>query len=184
MPRLGWVHPLAGCCSWTGSNSRNAFLNSPWVKAVIPIRIGKERAALNWLQQAHVEGADGLDDMYVASPDDPPELVSSAGHQVTVRDALDMLIERIQSFDDQARRAVAADPADPGSEDSHYAGSLPTEAVFEHGFYPLAGGVRFDTGPDAPIVFSQWMEIMPTDQVAALQVEYDPKTLQVKEPPA
>ncbi len=29
---------------------RNAFLNAPWVKAVIPIRPGQERAAMNWLQ--------------------------------------------------------------------------------------------------------------------------------------
>jgi hypothetical protein len=29
-------------------------------------------------------------------------------------------------------------------------------------------------------MFSQWMEILPTDQIAALEVEYDPKTLQVK----
>src|SRR5262249_44926747 len=52
---LGWILQL------DGDNFRNAFLNSPWVKAVIPIRPGKESAALNWLQLAHVEGTDGLD---------------------------------------------------------------------------------------------------------------------------
>src|SRR4029079_365073 len=41
---LGWLLQL------DGDNLRNAMLNAPWVKAVIPIRIGKERAALNWLQ--------------------------------------------------------------------------------------------------------------------------------------
>ena len=39
---------------------RNAFLNAPWVKAVIPIRPGKEEAAINWLKG--VEGMNGITD--------------------------------------------------------------------------------------------------------------------------
>jgi hypothetical protein len=31
--------------SLDGDSLRNAFLNTPWVKAVIPIRTGQERAA-------------------------------------------------------------------------------------------------------------------------------------------
>jgi len=42
---------------------------------------------------------------------------------------------------------------------------LPTEKVFEHGFDPLAGGVAL--GAEAFEVFSQWTEVLPTDQVAA-----------------
>src|SRR5205814_7463371 len=49
---LGWLLQL------DGDDMRNAFLNAPWVKAVMPIRPGKERAALNWLQ--HVEGTNGI----------------------------------------------------------------------------------------------------------------------------
>ena len=41
---LGWLLQL------DGDNMRNAFLNAPWVKAVIPIRPGKEEAAINWLK--------------------------------------------------------------------------------------------------------------------------------------
>jgi hypothetical protein len=175
---LGWLLEL------DGDNLRNAFLNSPWVKAVIPIRIGKEFAALNWLQQAHVEGSDGLDAAYVAAPGDPPELQSSFGHPVTIRSALDFLIEEIQEFDRKSRTAIIGNPADPEDASNHFAGSLPTEAVFEHGFYPLKGGVHFDGDGTEQAIFSQWMEILPTDQVAALAVEYDPKTLQVKDPPA
>src|ERR1700742_4545768 len=55
---LGWLLQL------DGDNLRNSFLNAPWVKAVIPVRPGKERAAMNWLQRLHVEGTDGLDDQY------------------------------------------------------------------------------------------------------------------------
>ena len=170
---LGWLLQL------DGDNLRNALLNSPWVKAVIPIRIGKETEALNWLEQAHVEGADGLDAKYVAAPDDPPELQGT-----TIRGALDFLIAKIQGFDQRSRTPIIGNPADPEDASNHFAGSLPTEAVFEHGFYPLKGGVHFEGDATEQAIFSQWMEILPTDQVAALAVEYDPKTLQVKDPPA
>ena len=173
---LGWLLQL------DGDNLRNAMLNSPWVKAVIPIRTGKEEAAINWLQQAHVEGSDGLDAQYVATPADPPELKSTPGHVVTIRKALEFLIGKIQEYNQNAGTPIVPNPADPEDPSNHFAGSLPTEAVFEHGFYPLQGGVRFDQEGTEQAVFSQWMEILPTDQVAALQVKYDPKTLQIVEP--
>ncbi len=55
---LGWLLQL------DGDKQRNAFINAPWVKAVIPIRSGKELAALNWLTQNMVEGSEGLDGLY------------------------------------------------------------------------------------------------------------------------
>jgi hypothetical protein len=164
---LGWLLQL------DGDNLRNTFLNSPWVKAVIPIRIGKEREALNWLEQAHVEGSDGLDAVYV------PPGGASPGDPATVREALDLLIEKIKEFDSNSRTPIEGDPADPESANSHFAGSLPAEAVFENGFYPLKGGVRFDGEATDQAIISQWMEILPTDQVAALAVKYDSKTLQI-----
>jgi hypothetical protein len=175
---LGWLLQL------DGDNLRNAMLNSPWVKAVIPIRLGKEQQAINWLQQAHVEGSDGLDAKYVAAPDDPPELQPHGGHTPTVREALDFLIGKIQECDAKSRAPIMPNPADPEDPRNHFAGSLPTEAVFEHGFYPLQGGVKFNQDGTEQAIFSQWMEILPTDQVAALAVEYDPKTLQIKDPDA
>ena len=51
---LGWLLQL------DGDNMRNAFLNAPWVKAVMPIRPGKEEAAINWLKG--VEGMNGITD--------------------------------------------------------------------------------------------------------------------------
>lgn len=174
---LGWLLQL------DGDNLRNAFLNAPWVKAVIPIRIGKEREAINWLSKAHVEGDEGLDATYVPSPGDPPGL----GGGMTVRDALTKLGDDIVTFDQNARTAVMPNPADPDDPSNHYAGSLATEAVYESGFYPLKGGIRFNQSGVKQVIFSQWMEILPTDQVAALEVEYDPKTLQVRvipQPPA
>lgn len=55
---LGWLLQL------DGDNFRNAFLNAPWVKAVIPIQVGHEWKALEWLSSSTVEGADGLDALY------------------------------------------------------------------------------------------------------------------------
>lgn len=171
---LGWLLQL------DGDNLRNAMLNAPWVKAVIPIRIGKEREAINWLRQAHVEGNDGLDATYDAAPTDPPELQSTADQTVTVLDALHILSERIAEFDRETRSPVMPNPADAEDPRNHFAGSLPTEAVFESGFYPLQGGVRFNQSGTSPTIFSQWLEILPTDQIAAVEVEYDPVTLQVR----
>jgi hypothetical protein len=47
---------------------------------------------------------------------------------------------------------------------------LASEKVFETGFDPLEGGFR----PAEPYqVFDQWVEVLPTDQVAAIEVTYD-----------
>jgi hypothetical protein len=61
---------------------------------------------------------------------------------------------------------------------------LANERVFERGFDRLKGGFRatpdeesVDAPPDAPFgTFSQWVEILPTDQIVAVPVEYDAKT--------
>lgn len=181
---LGWLLQL------DGDNLRNAFLNAPWVKAVIPIRPGKELAALNWLTQAHVEGSDGLDARYQPSTaqeaddivaflegfDWPPGdrktrydgfAAKIAANPDTVylsiRDALVYLAVRIKLKDEASK--VFANGTD----------YLPTEKVYEHGFDPLSPGFKAET--DAPFeIFDQWVEVLPTDQIAAVEVTYDPKT--------
>ncbi|MBS4023364.1 MAG: hypothetical protein KGZ79_13240 [Dethiobacter sp.] len=72
-----------------GDNLRNALLNSPWVKVVIPIKEGREASALKWLQLAHVEGNDGLDTVCRtpgAEAQDGP---------ITLGRALDLLVQEI-----------------------------------------------------------------------------------------
>jgi len=86
------------------------MLNSPWVKAVIPIRPGKEKAAIAWLRQAHVEGDDGLGAEYAASEDDPPELQSTPGHPVTVQR---QTLAEGQKAERRAFRAVRQDAQVP-----------------------------------------------------------------------
>jgi hypothetical protein len=133
---LGWMIQL------DGDERRNAFLNSPWVKAVIPILPGHEQAAINWLGRDHVEGSDGFKD---------PPLDQSAP---TIKDALLKLAAEIAKAN--------TDPATIGK----------TERVFETGFDPLAGGVQLGKDPYQYEVFDQWIEVMPTDQVVA--IDYTP----------
>ena len=135
---LGWLLQL------DGDAHRNAFLNAPWVKAVLPIRPGREAAAMNWLMQANVEGAEGLDAKY-AGPE--PELAGK-----TLGAAALALAEAVSM------------------QDRTIEGTLASETVFENGFDPLEGGFRATGTPFE--VFDQWIEVLPTDQVVA--VEYLP----------
>jgi hypothetical protein len=56
--------PMGSSLAWAiqldGDTRRNEFINSPWVRACLPIRAGRERDALAWLA-AHVEGERGYD---------------------------------------------------------------------------------------------------------------------------
>ena len=72
---LGWLLQL------DGDNLRNAFLNAPWVKAVIPVRPGQERAAMAWLQNVSVEGSEGLgpDDYYAPTGADATAQLDTSG---------------------------------------------------------------------------------------------------------
>jgi hypothetical protein len=132
---LGWLLQL------DGDTHRNAFLNSPWVKAVLPIRPGRELAALNWLKLAHVEGTEDLDARYggtVAGNPNP-----------TIEDAIEDMAREIQ---------------EQGTEIENV---LKTETVFEKGFDPLEGGFRVTESSFE--LFDQWTEVLPTDQVVAVE---------------
>ncbi len=135
---LGWLLQL------DGDAHRNAFLNSPWVKAILPIRPGREAAAINWLKQAHVEGADDLDAAYGGTE---PELAGK-----TIGEAALALAQHVTA------------------QESILQNTLATETVYENGFDPLEGGFRATGEPFE--VFDQWIEVLPTDQVVA--VEYLP----------
>jgi hypothetical protein len=175
---LGWLLQL------DGDDLRNAFLNAPWVKAVIPIRPGKEEAAINWLKNVGVEGADGLDAAYAAPADelnairakliahDPADPVQ--GHAaVTIEDAIRLLCQEVAEKHRQAN-AVGRYPKDEINDDNRVS-ATPVEKVFEHGFYPLKGGFRAKTEENFEIC-SQWIEVLPTDQVVPIEVKYNPKT--------
>ncbi|ANN76448.1 hypothetical protein [Bordetella flabilis] len=164
---LGWLLQL------DGDDLRNAFLNAPWVKAVIPIRPGKNKAALNWLKQ--VEGMNGIGptDMYAGSE---PDLQGK-----TLLQALEILAQKVSDKQTDSGKVGQYPPQE--TDDDNKVSATPVDKVFEHGFYPLQGGFRATptaTDPQHPDgsfeVFDQWLEIVPTDQIVAVEVQYDPRT--------
>lgn len=133
-----------------GDERRNEFLNAAWVKAVLPIRPGHESEALDWLAQAGVEGEDGLSQPYPFQPGDPATYQGK-----TLGTVLALLAAELERSNTDITNTLA------------------TEKVFETGFDPLEGGFR----PAEPYqIFDQWVEVLPTDQIVAVAVQYDPKT--------
>jgi hypothetical protein len=133
-----------------GDERRNEFLNAAWVKAVLPIRPGHELEALDWLAEANVEGEAGLGLPYPFQQGDPP-----AYQGKTVGEVLKLLATELQAANTNIKNTLA------------------TEKVFETGFDPLEDGFR----PAEPyMIFDQWTEVLPTDQIVAVDVRYNPKT--------
>ena len=171
---LGWLLQL------DGDNMRNAFLNAPWVKAVIPIRPGKEEAAINWLKG--VEGMNGITDDVIYHASNPDEKDIN-GNPLDGQKMIDVLTGLAKKISNKYQEGVetgkypkpdeVSDPALVDEENTVTA--TPIDRVYEHGFFPLEGSFRANVGKNYEI-FDQWIEILPTDQVVPVEVTYDPKT--------
>jgi hypothetical protein len=146
--------PFGSSLGWLiqidGDERRNEFLNAAWVKAVLPIRAGHEIEALQWLGQAKVEGEAGLGQPYPFQPGDPAEYVGKSMSEV-----LELLAAELQAAN------------------TDIANTLAIEKVFENGFDPLGGGFR---RAEPYQIFDEWLEVLPTDQVVAVEVTYDSQT--------
>lgn len=171
---LGWLLQL------DGDSMRNAFLNAPWVKAVIPIRPGQEEAAINWLKG--VEGMNGITDdvLYHAANPNEVDIDGDPTEGQKMIDVLRNLGRKIrQKHQDgivSGKYPDANDVSDPQLvDDQNTVTATPIDRVYEHGFFPLKGGFRANVGPDYEI-FDQWTEVLPTDQIVPVEVKYDPKT--------
>lgn len=171
---LGWLLQL------DGDNMRNAFLNAPWVKAVIPIRPGKEKAAINWLKG--VEGMNGITDdvIYHASHPNEKDVNGNPLEGQKLIDVLMDLAEKVRRKYDEGvetgtypKQDEVSDPA--LVDDENTVTATPIDRVYEHGFFPLEGSFRLNVGKSYEI-FDQWIEILPTDQIVPVEVKYDPKT--------
>lgn len=166
---LGWLLQL------DGDNLRNAFLNAPWVKAVVPIRPGKEREALDWLMQSEIEGKDGLQAVIADGGPHDGE---------TVEQMLTALADEVRQRHLDSREVRSETFHDPITDDDVTVNYLANERVHERGFDRLVGGFKAtpdDEQPDAPFgTIDQWLEILPTDQLVAVAVEYDAKTGRLK----
>jgi hypothetical protein len=168
---LGWLLQL------DGDNMRNAFLNAPWVKAVIPIRPGRELEAINWLKG--VEGMNGITDDVFYHPANPNERDLN-GDLTDGKPMLEVLKNLALTIQRKHEAGMVSDQypdvSDPTLvDDENTVTSTPIDRVYEHGFYPLEGGFRANVGPDYEI-FDQWTEVLPTDQIVPVPVTYDPKT--------
>jgi hypothetical protein len=159
---------------------RNAFLNAPWVKAVIPIRPGREEAAINWLKG--VEGFNGItdSDLYHASNPNEKDI---HGNPLDGQKLIDVLIDLARKIKRKHEDGIKNgqfpkqdDVANPELVDEdNVVTSTPIDRVYEHGFYALKDGFRANVNGDYEI-FDQWIEILPTDQIVPVAVKYDPKT--------
>jgi hypothetical protein len=171
---LGWLLQL------DGDNMRNAFLNAPWVKAVIPIRPGKEKAALNWLKG--VEGMNGITDDVVYHASDANE-VDVNGDPLDGQPLIDVLFDLAEKIRRKHEDGIkmgtfpkAGEVIDPALADpANTVTATPIDRVYEHGFFPLEGSFRANVG-DAYEIFDQWTEVLPTDQLVPVEVAYDPLT--------
>jgi len=171
---LGWLLQL------DGDNMRNAFLNAPWVKAVLPIRPGKETAAINWLKG--VEGMNGITDDVIYETNNPNEK-DVDGNPLNGQPLIDVLMDLAEKIRRKYQEGIqtgtypnqdeVSDPALVDEENTVVA--TPIDRVYEHGFFPLAGSFRANVGRNYEI-FDQWLEILPTDQIVPVPVQYDPKT--------
>jgi hypothetical protein len=138
---LGWLLQL------DGDNLRNAFLNAPWVKAVIPIRPGREKAALGWLRGIEGHENDGWNTPYLGNAAEDAEFIGK-----NIGEVLEVIADRMEKRNGEIEFTLEADK------------------VFEKGFSHLANG--FDAGLPANNVFSQWISVLPTDQIVA--ADYKP----------
>lgn len=107
----GWLLQL-NC-----DNLQNAFLNAPWVKAIIPIRPGREKAALNWLHAIEGYENDGWEG-------NEPEFRGKNVGQV-----LEIIADQLEKQNGDIEQVLAA------------------ESVYEHGFNHLADGFDAGLAP-------------------------------------
>lgn len=120
---LGWLIQL------DGNTHRNAFLNSPWVKAVSPVRPGLESEAIAYLERLEVADTDDLDKPYPVGPKD-----SSCYNGLTIKQVLLKIAEGIAAQFEHEKEPVPTDPDIAGSKNA-----LQTETVFTHEYDPLEG---------------------------------------------
>ena len=147
---LGWLIQL------DGDKHRNAFLNSPWVKAVLPIRPGREREAMAFLQRPEAADTEGLDEPYPYDPHSDPESYKGK----TVKGVLLQVADKIA-----AEYKKELTPVRVNSTDVNSKMALPAETVFAHGYDPMEVGVAFGRKDADFEVFSEWTEVLLTHQV-------------------
>jgi hypothetical protein len=122
----------------------------------------------------------GENDLYETSNPDEKDIDGSPLNGQPLLDVIHDLAAKVRrKHEDAVAKGTfpkASEVADPQLVDEdNVVTSTPIDRVYEHGFFPLEGGFRANVSDDYEI-FDQWLEIVPTDQVVPVEVEYDPKT--------
>jgi len=139
---IGWLTQL------DADAHRNAFLNAAWARIVIPIHRGREKAAVDWLKQPHVEGTDGLGDDLL--DENLSKVTDSSGQPKKVEKFVTELLEELGAITDNQV-------------------FLEGQKVYEEGFVPIPES--FEPGPKPFETFAQWVELVPTNQVVPVKYE-------------
>ena len=126
---LGWMLQL------DGDDQRNSFLNSSWIKVVLPIKQGMGVRAKNWLMQDNIEGSD------------------------IEQDLLDLII--------------AAENYEVNESEE----TIPKLQFSQFGESPINSfeGPQKNEDGEWRKVCKTWLEIVPTKQTVAMDVEYENK---------
>ena len=156
---MGWMMQL------DGDAHRNAFLNSPWVKAVLPIRPSREREAMIFLERPEAAYTVGLDELYPY--EEGRDTKDYKG--LKLRDVLLLIADKIKEEYDDSLEPVNVDKFAVNPKVA-----LPTETVFSGGYGPLDKCISVEKdgkpfGDKAFEVLSEWLEVLPTDQVVATE---------------
>lgn len=112
------------------------------------MRPGREEEAIAYMKRREVAWVDGLNEIYREQ--------GSEFDGFTIERMLLSVAEEIKK-EYEGRKPK---PTGVGQM-----AALPEEMVFSKGYDPLEGGTKFDKG--AYEVFSEWLEVLPTDQVVA-----------------
>jgi hypothetical protein len=146
--------PLGSSLGWLvqidADKHRNAFLNSSWVKVVVPIRRGKENHVIDWLKNEMIEGEEDLDVLYLDENKKKVQKLDENG---------DPIPNKFKTIEDMLREFIETLTSNL-SENEIF---LQEQKVFETGFDPLEAGFQIDK--NAFQKCAQWIEIIPTDQI-------------------
>ena len=96
---------------------------------------------------------------------------------LTFEEMLFALADAVKLRHDKSKEVKQETVEDPVSGEDLTLNYLAPERVFERGFDRLKSGFRAtpDEADPFPII-DQWVEVLPTDQIVAVPVEYDPRT--------
>ena len=135
---------LGWCLQLDGDDQRNAFLNSPWIRVAIPVMPGMEYEALEWLKKHETTNA---------------RSTSSQTSELSETEIKNRLSE------------LFPEPDSSSGSGENQGSSISETKIFMSEFGDDSEAFN-PTGEKGEKV-ATWIEVVPTKQTVAVQVEYD-----------